>query len=133
MLDAGHACRPPKPPTYTPNAHGLAWSPPRCAPSARSGESAEGPPPQPLSDPYVTLSRHTAPVIQPVPQLPASDETAEVRRPSSYAATAHYTACVPTGSYTCVWPIAQARGRCAGKCGAWLWDRTSHSSSTTLG
>src|SRR5499433_236719 len=30
------ACRPPKPPTYTPNAHGLAWSPPRCAPSARS-------------------------------------------------------------------------------------------------
>src|SRR5215467_12006475 len=23
------ACRPPKPPTYTPNAHGLAWSPPR--------------------------------------------------------------------------------------------------------
>src|SRR5215472_15108263 len=36
------ACRPPMPPTYTPNAHGLAWSPPRCAPSARSGESAEG-------------------------------------------------------------------------------------------
>src|SRR5215467_57656 len=30
------ACRPPMPPTYTPNAHGLAWSPPRCAPSARS-------------------------------------------------------------------------------------------------
>jgi hypothetical protein len=24
-------------------------------------------PPQPLSDPYVTLSRHTAPVIQPCP------------------------------------------------------------------
>src|SRR5215470_18070744 len=42
---ATYAYRPPKPPTYTPNAHGLAWSPPRCAPSARSGESAEGPSP----------------------------------------------------------------------------------------
>src|SRR5207247_4243469 len=43
-------------------------------------------PPQPLSDPYVTLSRHTAPVIQPYPQLHANDETIEVRRPSSCAA-----------------------------------------------
>src|SRR5215813_2017588 len=30
------ACRPPMLPTYTPNAHGLAWSPLRCAPSTRS-------------------------------------------------------------------------------------------------
>src|ERR1700741_4831337 len=39
---AACACPLPKPPTCTPNAHGLAWSPRRCAPSARSGESAKG-------------------------------------------------------------------------------------------
>src|ERR1017187_4266720 len=33
---AACACPPPKPPTCTPNAHGLAWSPLRCVPSARS-------------------------------------------------------------------------------------------------
>ena len=36
-------------------------------------------PPQPLSDPYVTLSRHTAPIIQPYSQLHASGETTAVR------------------------------------------------------
>src|SRR6266446_9574587 len=33
---AAGACPPPKPPTCTPNAHGLAWNPLRCVPSARS-------------------------------------------------------------------------------------------------
>src|SRR5664280_126348 len=90
-------------------------------------------PPQPLSDPYVTLSRHTAPVIQPRPQLHASDETTAVRHPSSCAATAHCPAFVPTRPCTCVWPTVRARGQCAGRYGAWLPDRTLRSSSATLG
>src|SRR5450756_833961 len=53
----------------------------------------------PLSDPYVTLSRHTAPVIQPYPQPPASDETTAVRHPSAFVTTAHCPAFVPV-SYT---------------------------------
>jgi hypothetical protein len=37
-------------------------------------------PPQPLAEPYVTLSRHTAPVIQPAGRPRASDGTAAVQR-----------------------------------------------------
>src|ERR1035437_2294812 len=90
-------------------------------------------PPQPLSDPYVTLSRHTAPIIQQYPQPHASGETTPVRHPSSCAATAHCPAFVPIRPCTCVWPTVRALGQCAGKHGAWLSDRTLRSSSTTLG
>src|SRR5271170_7860334 len=90
-------------------------------------------PPQPLSDPYVTLSRHTAPVIQPYPQPHASGETTAVRRPSSCAATAHCPDFVPIRPCTYAWPTVRALGQCAGKDGAWLSDRTLRSSSTTLG
>src|SRR5271169_1446099 len=90
-------------------------------------------PPQPLSDPYVTLSRHTAPASQPYPHLPASGETTAVRQPSSCAATAHCPAFVPIRPCTCVWPTVRALGQCAGKHGTWLSDRTLRSSSTTLG
>src|ERR1017187_3818831 len=90
-------------------------------------------PPRPLSEPYVTLSRHTAPVTQPYPQRHASDETTVAQRASSCAATAHCPAFVPIRPCTCVWPIAQARGQCARKYGTWLFDRTPRSSSTILG
>src|SRR6266852_5857869 len=90
-------------------------------------------PPQPLSDPYVTLSRHTAPIIQPCSQLHASGETTAVRHPSSCAATAHRPAFVPIRPCTCVWPTVRARGQYAGKHGAWLSDRTPRNNSTTLG
>src|SRR5215472_8271153 len=130
---ATYACRPPKPPTYTLNAHGLAWSPPRCAPSDRSGESTAGPPPQPLSDPYVTLSRHTAPVIQPRSQPQSSGKTTAVQHSLSCAATACWRIAVPIGLCICVWPIVRAHGQCADKQRAWPLDRMPRSSSTTPG
>jgi len=90
-------------------------------------------PPQPLSDPYVTLSRHTAPIIQPDSQLHASGETTAVRHPSSCAATAHCPAFVPIRPCTSVWPTVRARDQYAGKHGAWLSDRMPRNNSTTLG
>src|ERR1035441_5713889 len=90
-------------------------------------------PPQPLSDPYGTLSCHTAPAIQPDPQPHASGETTAVQHPSSCAATAHCPASFPIRPCTCVWPTVRASGQCDGKYGAWLSDRTLRSSSTTLG
>src|SRR5664280_2500727 len=85
-------------------------------------------PPQPLSDPYVTLSRHTAPVIQPCPQPHASDEITAVQRPSSCKATAHCPASVPIMTCTCVWPTVRVLGQCTDKHGAWPSDRTLRSS-----
>src|ERR1035437_4742626 len=87
--------------------------------------------PQPLSDPYVTLSRHTAPIIQPCSLSTSSDEITAVRHPSSCTTTALRRAFAPIGSCTCVWPIVRAHGRCAYKDRASLSDKTPRSSSTT--
>src|SRR5690348_5554125 len=70
-------------------------------------------PPQPLSDPYVTLSRHTAPIIQPDSQLHASGETTAVRHPSPCAATAYWHVVGPLALCICAWTNVQLHGQCA--------------------
>src|SRR5262249_50613676 len=90
-------------------------------------------PPQPLSDPYVTLSRHTAPVIQPHSLPHSSGKTASVLHSLACAATARWLGAVPIGLYICAWPIVPAPDQCAYQQRAWLLDRMLRSSSTTLG
>ena len=48
---------------------------------------------QPLAEPYVTLPRHTAPVIQPVARPPANDGTAVGWPPASCPAIRHWAEC----------------------------------------
>ena len=50
-------------------------------------------PPQPLAEPYVTLPRHTAPVIQPVARPHANDGTAVGWPPASCPAIRHWAEC----------------------------------------
>src|SRR5262249_5519832 len=90
-------------------------------------------PPQPLSDPYVTLSRHTAPVIQPHSLPHSSGKTASVLHSLACAATARWLGAVPIGLYICAWTIVPAPDQCAYQQRAWLLDRMLRSSSTTLG
>jgi hypothetical protein len=89
--------------------------------------------PEALSDPYVTLSRHTAPVIQRYSQLPSSGETVADQRPSSCAATAYWHASCSIRLCTCDWPTVQVRVQYAHRAETWLLDRTHLNSSTILG
>jgi hypothetical protein len=89
-------------------------------------------PPQPLAEPYVKLSLHTAPVIQPAGRPRASDGTAAVQPFASCPAIRGLPPFGDEGPCTFVWPNAQAHDRCAGRCRAWRSCRTHHSIATTV-
>ena len=83
-----------------------------------------------LAEPYVTLSRHTAPVIQPVALQLANGRTALGRHLSSCQAISHCAAFAAALFCISVWPSVPASDQGVEKSRPLPSDRTPHSNST---
>src|ERR1700751_3892345 len=67
--------------------------------------------PESLAEPHVTLSRHTAPIIQPYFRRSPNERTSVGKHPSSGRAIPCFPAYAYAGFCISVWPIAQLSGR----------------------
>lgn len=67
--------------------------------------------PEPLAEPYVTLSRHTAPITQPYFRQQSSGRTFLGEHASFGGASPHFPVYDATGFCISVWPIVQASCR----------------------
>src|ERR671937_2663130 len=88
-------------------------------------------PPQPLAEPCVSLSTHTAPITEPCYTNYANAQTALAPGVPPSRASSDCGACIHAACGTSGVPIPQASGQSAGRLSTPPWDRSSRSTATS--